>query len=115
MSNFIVGNVDIDNTSSNENYAAVATSGVKEFHIPTNMNRCSFMELDNTMIDFIAQNNISELENYEYDKEQINNKISALKSSINKRIADITVNNINKSYSNDVANDDRLNVDGASR
>lgn len=115
MNNYIVGNVDIDGTNSTDKYSVVAISNAKEFHIPPNMNRCSFMELDDTMVEFIAQNNISELENYEYDKEQINNKISALKSSIDKRIAEVLADNTTRKYSSDVVNDDRLNINRASR
>lgn len=116
MDNYIVGNIGVNDTSSNNKYAAVATSGVKEFNIPPSMNRCAFVQVGDDMVEFITQNNIAELESYEYDKEQVNNKIEALKSDVSKYIEDIVgVEDAPRTYRSEMLNDDKLTIRTASR
>ena len=116
MDNYIVGNIGVNDTSSNNKYAAVATSGVKEFNIPLSMNRCAFVQVGDDMVEFITQNNIAELESYEYDKEQVNNKIEALKSDVSKYIEDIVgVEDAPRTYRSEMLNDDKLTIRTASR
>ena len=114
MDNFIVGNIGVNEDSSNK-YVAVAVSDKKKFNIPHSMNRCAFMQVGDDMVDFIAQNNIQELDSYEYDKNEINDKLETLKNEINSYISDITGVNDNKPYSSELANDDRFYVRNASR
>lgn len=115
MENFLVGNVEFD-SSTDDKYLAIAESGVKPFNIPSNMNRCSFIQVDNDIVEYICQDNVEELENYEYTKEQINNKIELLKSEVSKHISDvISTSNNDVSYKSDSLNDDKLIIRPASR
>ena len=114
MDNFIVGNVGVDENSSNK-YTAVAVSDKKKFNIPPSMNRCAFMQVGDDMVDFIAQNNIQELDSYEYDKSEINDKLETLKNEINAYISDITGVEDNTAYRSELANDDRFSIRNASR
>lgn len=104
---YIVGNMSINNDDNSDNYACLKQGNVKAFYIPRAMNRCSFMEFNDETVELISQGT-SEVDNYEYTEDQVNDKIDALKSTVSKYVSDMIDVKKSTDFRSKASNDDKL-------